>query len=261
MKYKFFVAIFTLLLCDFVFSQGYDGEMCKKNPNLSLKKSVKKGFISEIMVGVSNISGRKSKGPDISHSQYLATSTLLNLKNVPTLSPKTLRMEEPADEDRVIRRDLISCRFSAYYAMDGDSSTAWSEGEEGDGIGEMLIAIVDIRKPIKIWIGFGRSENSFFENNRPKRIRIHAFEAQGFSFGLDNVNLHNNKLLGSSEVELNDVNDYQKLTIPIYQLKGISNESTGFEKHFYSFIAIEILEVYKGSKYSDTLISEVQNIK
>ncbi|MEI1279739.1 hypothetical protein V6Z05_15520 [Leptospira venezuelensis] len=62
------------------------------------------------------------------------------------------------------------------------------------------------------------------------------------------------------EVTLLDMNGYQKLNIPTYKIKPIVLGS-GADKQYRqeSILAIEIVSVYKGEKYSDTLITEVSN--
>ncbi|GBF37149.1 hypothetical protein LPTSP1_01270 [Leptospira johnsonii] len=164
------------------------------------------------------------------------------------------------NEVQFVRRVNLSCLYSPYSLMDKDTSTAWSEGVEGDGLGEVVLAYVDVQKPIKIWTGFGKNQKLFLANNRPKVIRVYVLEAGYYGVGESNFVLGKFKSLGVHEIALLDVNGYQKLNIPLYKLNPIGIGS-GADKQYMreSILAIEIVSVYKGEKYSDTLITEVSN--
>ena len=70
------------------------------------------------------------------------------------------------------------------------------------------------------------------------------------------------KVVGEKTLTLKDVNGWQKLNLDEY--KEIDSEE--FKKldpyelsQSGTFLAIKILSVYPGTKYKDTLISEVSN--
>ena len=105
----------------------------------------------------------------------------------------------------------------------------WIEGKNGYGIGEWISFSADDINNIYISIGFVdyNKPNLFTENSRPKKIRIYYDEEI------------------VSDMKLNDTADFQKYEIPdeIYYAKKSGT------------LRIEILEVYKGTKYQDTCIN------
>ena len=118
--------------------------------------------------------------------------------------------------------------YGAAFLNDGDTSTPWEEGVEGDGIGEQITYEPEAGtklQVIRIYPGNGRSDKAFQENNRPKTI-----------------------------------------TLEIDGKKQILNfDDAG---HFYTFsskkpvtakqVKLIIDSVYPGSKWQDTCISEVE---
>lgn len=139
---------------------------------------------------------------------------------------------------------------------------AWVEGVKGDGIGEVLVVKLDILNPVKIRNGFGKNTNLFKANNRVKKVRIYLLKANGINgaaFQYKNI-----EVLKSHVITLQDKNDYQKLPLPplskiLKQALQQKSKDAGYGSRQGMFVAIEILSVYKGSKYSDTAISVVNN--
>ena len=65
--------------------------------------------------------------------------------------------------------------YGAAFLNDGDTSTPWEEGVEGDGIGEQITYEPEAGtklQVIRIYPGNGRSDKAFQENNRPKAITL-----------------------------------------------------------------------------------------
>ena len=118
--------------------------------------------------------------------------------------------------------------YGAAFLNDGDTSTPWEEGVEGDGIGEQITYEPESGtklQVIRIYPGNGRSDKAFQENNRPKTITLEI--------------------------------DGKKQTLNF--------DDAG---HFYTFsskkpvtakqVKLIIDSVYPGSKWQDTCISEVE---
>ncbi len=125
--------------------------------------------------------------------------------------------------------------------IDKNVDTAWAEGKSDEGIGEVVKVVTykykkgslekyEVEKNLsglRIINGYSKSEEAYFENNRVRKIKLE------FSNG------------ECIESELND-NELRFQTIE-------------FEKPISTrFVKITILDVYKGSKYNDTYISEVE---
>jgi hypothetical protein len=219
-------------------AQGYQNSMpCKCKGNPKLKQMILNGKVDGL------------PEHNVNNSSYEDWSTSI-LK--PDGRPPEI---EPEGKDELgqskIKFDTWSCMYSAYNAMDGDTKTAWSEGVDGDGIGEILVARIDTSRPVKIWAGLGASQDLYKANNRPGLINVYVLQsgkAPGAAqFGTFYSDI---KVLAKHTVELKDINGFQPLILPKFQQR---KDGGAF------FIAIEILSVYPGLKYRDTCISEIKN--
>ena len=154
-------------------------------------------------------------------------------------------------------REDWECQYSAYNLSDGLPSTAWVEGVDGDGIGEVVLVHIDINKPAIIWAGYGKSDALFKANNRPAKVKVYLLGSScNTQVTQYSVIFPLFKVAGTKELVLKDVNGFQPLELPAIQdsvrIEGCKEGS------FFYFLAIEIRSVYKGTRYSDTWISEVQ---
>ncbi len=112
--------------------------------------------------------------------------------------------------------------------FDNDDNTAWVEGAEGDGIGEWIQFDFDREYKINridLISGYSKSRSIFKANNRIKNLEL--LFSDGVKINLD----------------LKDTMDLQKIKI---------------EPHVTKSIKFTIKDVYKGSKYEDTCISELK---
>jgi hypothetical protein len=119
--------------------------------------------------------------------------------------------------------------YKAENVLDGKASTAWAEGVDGPGIGEWLKFGLDESRKVKavrIISGYPKTPQIFRNNNRVRNIKI------SFSDGHFQMN------------ELKDVQDFQRILID----RDVPT----------SYIKLEIMDVYKGAKFDDTCIAEVE---
>ncbi|WP_207649347.1 NADase-type glycan-binding domain-containing protein [Clostridium grantii] len=120
--------------------------------------------------------------------------------------------------------------YDADFINDFRLDTAWNEGKEGNGIDEWIE--IKLHWPsdvngIIIENGYKKTEKLYFENNRPKTLEIELIGQDTFTVQLPD-----------------DFENSYYLKLPkTYDAIGVK---------------ITILDVYKGSKYSDTCISEIQ---
>lgn len=145
-------------------------------------------------------------------------------------------------------------------AFDGNPETAWCEGASGYGIGETLMVPVDATEDVRIWAGFGKSQKLWAANSRPRKVKVWVLQAEFMSVNENDYNWHNIKVLASHEIELKDINDWQLLPLPkftLFEQKQV--ESYQNSPGVGTLVAVQILSVYKGSSYTDTLISEIGN--
>ena len=182
-------------------------------------------------------------------------------------------------------------KYGPHNLLDADLATAWVEGADGDGIGESVTIEAGeiLEEAIIIRNGYQKSQALFNANSRVKKLRLTLFA--GFMIPGDVTELYayfSVVPFGESvEVELEDKWGIQRIPMPFdideaaefkqeqhdvfireaaSRIEEIQANSEGFESEpkFRYFLRCEILEVYKGSKYEDTCISDIwfgKNIK
>ena len=127
---------------------------------------------------------------------------------------------------------LIQSSYSLYHTpdrmMDGDLSTAWVEGASGDGIGESVTFTFDgtyLVSGFQIYAGYQKSDALYEKNSRPADLTV------TFSNG------------DEAAVTLADESGSQRIA---FDAPAETNSVT-----------LTIDSVYSGSKYEDTVISEI----
>ncbi len=127
--------------------------------------------------------------------------------------------------------DGNEARYGATNILDSNPETAWSEGAEGYGIGEWIQVekdgLADISR-ILISNGFHKSQEIYNNNGRLKRFRLDFSQGQYIYYEVDE-----NKT-GSNYIRI------------IFD-RPISTDS----------IRLTILDVFEGSKYEDTCITDI----
>ncbi len=130
--------------------------------------------------------------------------------------------------------------YDALKIYDFSYQTAWVEGVKGHGIGETIEYIFPAYHPritkIIIANGYIKSEKSWKDNSSVKKLKLYVND-QLFAF-LNLEDVYAEQSFSVSEIGCNS--DMRK-----------TKECEGWVLRF------EIAEVYKGSKYEDTAISEI----
>jgi peptidase M48-like protein len=114
--------------------------------------------------------------------------------------------------------------------LDDDNQTAWVEAAGGHGIGEFITFVFDqprLLNSVSLRNGYAKSDRIYARNSRVKRLRISA--SNGSRFGL--------RLVDNADWQTSD---------NLAQLGKVS------------WIRFEIEQVYPGSQYQDTAISEIR---
>jgi len=130
---------------------------------------------------------------------------------------------------QLIENNRPSDAYRAGHLADGKDSTCWAEGAEGPGIGEWVQFGFDAPKTVKalkIIAGYPKTPAVFQANNRVKKIMIVFSDGE------------------SQTATLADQKDFQRVLFD-------RDKPTRFVK-------LVIMEVYKGAKYDDTCISEIE---
>lgn len=159
-------------------------------------------------------------------------------------------------------------------AFDGNIETAWVEDGSGSGINEYimtnillkdkkldLFSNINYRKVLKkngvclflsINNGFCKNEDLFIQNNRVKEARIIVYDTP-ISIGQDSTMIDNNPIVVYENIiELKDTMDEQKFSFIIN-----TRDDNLFSSPFI-MIQLIILDVYPGTQYDNTAISEIK---
>jgi hypothetical protein len=127
-------------------------------------------------------------------------------------------------------------KYGAGEAHDFRLNTPWVEGSEGDGIGEFLEYAIDTGESnlrvtgLIVFNGYRKSKELWQDNSRVKRFKMYV---DGKPYGI---------------INLKDAFNYQTVEIGSVELKPKKKTTLRFE----------IMDVYKGRKYSDTAITEIE---
>ena len=124
--------------------------------------------------------------------------------------------------------------YKAEFANDLSYKTAWVEGKKDEGIGEYLEYYFKNDSPriteIIISNGYMKSEETWKNNNRVKKLKLYI---NGVPLGI--LNLKDSR------------------TDQYFEVGTLGHNKNGTDL----ILKFEILEVYKGSKYNDTAITEI----
>lgn len=159
--------------------------------------------------------------------------------------------------------------------FDQDPATGWSEGAPGNGIGEYLIVAAGAgAEHVLIQNGFCRSRELFYKNNRVKQFKVSVL--YGFS-PLGHVTqsgmiFYCSELVPTFTVDVADTMVEQDIPLDLdwvalhekaARARGLYSEfekendiSSEVAEEGY-FLRLEIADVYPGSKWNDTCISEL----
>ena len=228
-------------------------------------------------------------------------------KSIPILSTRTVfntkigvcgylmpHNNEP-DEDTTFASSYLkskkACNYAPINVIDGNPKTAWIEGEKGYGVGSEIIIpkLLTTKRPVKIWIGYGKSRRLYQKNSRPKKIEVAIIRSKiGYpdphdAIGGDGTDYRSLEVVAKHKITLKDVNGYQNLPLPPYTTeiyhdfppdyhgmdwhdlneykkaveKGTRKPYKQIKQTYKYFLKIKILRIYEGTKYKDTAISEI----
>ena len=240
--HKYFLAASLLFIPLFLTAQNesFPCNCCNTNLKVLFKGEVLKQFYVHYCYG--------------SGLQDLSSSFLIPEGTPPEIIENT---DGPPDDAAYVN---WTCRYSVGSISDSNTKTAWAEGIDGPGIGEVLIVpCLNLKKPAKIWVGYGKSDSTFFKNNRPKKLRTVIVRAE-FNGATQSGIIYENLVVFAERIfSLEDKNGFQNLPIPEYTVDSYFSSRLNNKSDYKYFLGIEILDIYPGSKYDDTCISEITN--
>ena len=149
---------------------------------------------------------------------------------------------------RSIKASSTQKAYPIENLIDGNINTAWVEGKTDSGINEFIeIELANNPKLAAIIIvnGYTKSEKTYYTNNRIKKLKVEIEFVE---------NEHRNSF--SEEIELEDI-PYQLIDIKSFTPMASILFDSGDWGTKTKRIKLTILDVYKGTTYDDTCISEL----
>ena len=152
-------------------------------------------------------------------------------------------------------------KYGSINLGDSDPKTCWAEGSESDGIGEFIwMTIPENIVTIRIRNGYQKNETIYFANNRAKSFEFELFASYQPSGYVteSHTGFFISKLITSTSVVLEDKLGYQNIKLGFDWAEihsQLSNDKT-FDKDRF-ILKIKILDVYKGNKWNDACISDI----
>lgn len=174
--------------------------------------------------------------------------------------------------------------YGAHKLFDNDLSTAWVEGAEDHGAGQYIIIEAGKQLPggMIIHNGYQKTERLYRMNSRPDKMKISLYAGFYLEGDVSEVatRYRIKQVEGPAIIELEDSMGPQDITIPFSRDRAAEFKdsltavfSSDFEEEieqrkkmcpecdlsprFSFFIRLEIADVYEGSEWDDTCISEL----
>ena len=170
-----------------------------------------------------------------------------------------------------------SSRYPSNNLFDRTFNTCWVAGsyktKSYDTLYVCIPKEIDLDKVIlNIFSGYGKSKTLYYQNARPKKIKISiyaAYNPEGYvseaavkyfikKYSVKFIELKDTFGVQSFPVNLNKQKliDFQKNNVN--EAKSLGDENSDIKIADASFVLkIKILDVYKGTKYNDVCISEL----
>jgi len=191
-----------------------------------------------------NLAKASFNGETRSLEEFVQTYKDIEPKNDLFFTAKIYRDFDVATVSSVLKPDSKN-NYNAGNVKDNNKSTAWVEGVDEYGIGEKIKFTTNISynygmilelDSIGIINGYAKSITVFNANSRVKKLIIRASKESAFDFEEgDKPLIFTFTLKDTPEIQ------YFKFKTPISATE----------------IELEIADIYKGSKYKDTAISEI----
>ena len=166
-------------------------------------------------------------------------------------------------------------RYGMHRVFDGNLKTCWAEGAADAGADTTLYLAVPAATPsLSIANGYQKSLSLYQANNRVKTARLSLFvgvNREGEASELFTV-YHTKKFPAEKTVSLQDTFGFQKIPLPFdwprvqaFKERALVQFKSGHSLAYKSslkldwqyILQIKLVDVFSGSKYSDTCISEI----
>jgi len=166
--------------------------------------------------------------------------------------------------------NVLKGKYGAANLFDHDFSTAWVEGTEGAGVQESVFFILpEGRTRLNIMNGYAKSKSLYKKNNRLKKLKLTLYAGVNPEGYVSEIAAVYKSLPYPEEftIDLSDTSSVQSFAVPVSWKKINNFKKETIDSYTNDFdippadtaviIKIEINEVYSGSRWDDTCISEL----
>lgn len=153
-------------------------------------------------------------------------------------------------------------KYGSTNLSDNNSQTCWAEGSENNGVQEYILFTIPVNtSEIRIKNGYQKSESIYKANNRLRNVEFDlyaSYQLMGYITESHNGFCLSEKLT-SSIAEVKDVSGYQNVALNFdwESINELMQQDNTFDKDRF-VIKLKILDIYKGDKYNDACISDLQ---
>ncbi len=229
-----------------------------------------KGYVNtmNIVIDASTVTNNggdiKIKGLDVVNDKgiYRFSSTNFDLKNSSSLYISYKNDSEKFSKyvlahriaKKHIKKVSVSSKLRGSYGkenlFDNDFKTAWVEGKKGAGIGEKIEIELDNYNLASICLinGYTKNKEVYTKNNRLKKVKL---EVEIVDYEDETKTKKNSKEIEFEDKEFTEITPLNFLSLS----EIVDDYGEGFYK--MKKVTITILEVYRGTAYNDTCISEL----
>ncbi len=171
--------------------------------------------------------------------------------------------------------------YSVRNLGDGDPKTCWAEGVKGYGIGERIyLALQGSPKALNLINGYGKSPDLYAKNGRVKAFKATVLAAFNLPGDVSEVatKYWARRCGPPQRVEVKDIQARQTILLPFdwrsmtQKAKALAAEfdrefsaeiqerrAGCLDRYYQTFVlCLEIAEMYPGTKYEDTCLSELE---
>lgn len=166
---------------------------------------------------------------------------------------------DPEDDDMAGYADYG--RYGSLNLADNDATSCWAEGSKSDGTNEFIWMTIPVNTiTIRIRNGYQKNETIYFANNRPKNIVLELYACyEPLTYVTESHNgFFISESIALSVLVLKDKLGYQdiKLDFDWSEISSKLSDIEVFDKDQF-ILKIMIKDVYKGTKYNDACISDI----
>lgn len=181
-----------------------------------------------------------------------------------SIHPQENNWKPSLTEDRldghVAATSSLKEKYNPAKAFDGNLSTSWVEGRRDDGIGEKIAFHVTTIDRIKIMPGFGVSRY-FKKNNRVKQARLYVYETKELAVHQYDTTFSLGRLRKTVTLNFRDAMTMQEFSVGITEARRFKPKYSSSLENYGYVVILEILEVYRGTRWRDTCIAEIEVVQ